>query len=571
MPLDYSHLLNPKPSEAITRGGSMVTDALDAVLQRRQQQQMQQRQLAQQRAQALMVNERETERNHEQAESNRLAREELTDYRANRREDADLDRDVRLAQAEGQVMVAGAGIAKETGGLQVADEARARIADVRQRLAEARHRRPIGGPSSAPQAGPAQQAAPAPQEPPRTWVDPWAVAPGAPSGWQPRQPQAVEPQPPPGPEPGLDGFSQDPNVNRQRAADLMDPIGAGMRWAQEPPAKPQDVQPPPQPAMDPAAASVDLAQQRAAPAAQVPAAKPSVFAGMTPGAKVAGMEAEFRRRFGDPNKLGKHGREAYALAMAGAAQSGGSALAQTAVDDIAHGIDLDSQEARATNTLEASKGKGDASESMKKLRLASDDFKSFVHSIGYPKAVDAAAQFQAMRDVGAKARAGDGAGAAAIFKGLFTKYAQGQVGVLNEHDIKIFWDAMGNPETKTEDYIERTLSGKNGTQKMKLALAAVKTLSDNVQGRLSDIHERASHLLRPYDTDEFKHWGNDQSMAYFGAPVRPLATPGAAGAPPASPGAAPSPGAPAGTAPAAAPKATIAPELRKRFQSAPLE
>lgn len=107
-------------------------------------------------------------------------------------------------------------------------------------------------------------------------------------------------------------------------------------------------------------------------------------------------------------------------------------------------------------------------------------------------------QFDKMSAMGKAAADGKNAIAAQAFMGMYTKFAQGEVGVLNKSDIDTFWTNAGSPEERTQEALERILSGGIGADKREKALQAIDDLRGVIQGRLDEAHSQAATVMEPY-------------------------------------------------------------------------
>lgn len=107
-------------------------------------------------------------------------------------------------------------------------------------------------------------------------------------------------------------------------------------------------------------------------------------------------------------------------------------------------------------------------------------------------------QFDKMTAMGQAAADGKNAIAAQAFMGMYTKFAQGEVGVLNKSDIDTFWTNAGSPEERTQEAIEKILSGGLGEEKRKKALAAIGELRGVIQSKLDEAHDQAAVTMEPY-------------------------------------------------------------------------
>lgn len=101
--------------------------------------------------------------------------------------------------------------------------------------------------------------------------------------------------------------------------------------------------------------------------------------------------------------------------------------------------------------------------------------------------------------------------ASQMFMGLYTKYAQGQVGVLNQNDIDTFWNKAGSPDERTEEALTKILSGKNGEAKRVAALNALQVLRDTVAAEKERIYRDAVPLMESFGDD-----GDRRLRAIFG-------------------------------------------------------
>lgn len=104
-----------------------------------------------------------------------------------------------------------------------------------------------------------------------------------------------------------------------------------------------------------------------------------------------------------------------------------------------------------------------------------------------------------------------GADAAQMFMGLYTKYAQGQVGVLTPSDMDTFWNKAGSPDDRTEAALNRLLTGQDGPEKRKRAMLAINALMGTAKARLDKIQSGAQILMEPYGAD-----GDRLLRAHFG-------------------------------------------------------
>lgn len=145
-----------------------------------------------------------------------------------------------------------------------------------------------------------------------------------------------------------------------------------------------------------------------------------------------------------------------------------------------------------------------------KLDAARSDLSDYLTQRGYRADQVSGKQFTRMQEI-AKAAASGNAMAARMFMGMYTKFAQGEVGVLTEGDMKVFWEAAGSPEARTEEVVEKVLSGGLGAKKQKDAIAAINTLAETVRARLDGTYKDAVGLMRPYGED-----GDRRLRAMFG-------------------------------------------------------
>lgn len=98
----------------------------------------------------------------------------------------------------------------------------------------------------------------------------------------------------------------------------------------------------------------------------------------------------------------------------------------------------------------------------------------------------------------AAVRNGNNAIAAQAFMGMYTKFAQGEVGVLNDQDIKTFWTNAGSPEERTQEALEKLLTGGLGSDKREKALKAIAELRGVIQSRVNDIYKQIVPTMEQY-------------------------------------------------------------------------
>lgn len=141
------------------------------------------------------------------------------------------------------------------------------------------------------------------------------------------------------------------------------------------------------------------------------------------------------------------------------------------------------------------------------------DIGQYMTNTGYKNLQGSRLQFQKMLDQASLAQKGGPAAANAgrIFLGMFTKYAQGEVGVLTPSDIDTFWTKAGSPATRSEDYIQQALTGELGADKLRGAKAAIQGLRETVEARQNEVYRGAVEKMRQYGER-----GESWLKSYFG-------------------------------------------------------
>lgn len=457
MPIDFSPLYGPTPSTGITRGNKFFGDALEAVLERRnrlQQEQMQQ-EAANQRAAAqnkLM-----------QGYYDQLGEQERNRQAETGRHNLQTEATARAAAEQNMRTAHGAALK------QAADAAEAGFAPLSERI-------------MAPWAG----------------YGPGAGAPAA----DPEPGQAAPPATPPPPVNLLDVFSKQAPVTPPAQA----PMDATYTGA-----------PPAASAAPPTASAASPSAPPAATPPSLPAAvsaagpKAIDWAAMSPRARIA----EFRRgveQIGLPPPLQR------LLPELEVGVATGAKPLKEALDYLA--AERESLR-RAENTRVASRGAGERADRTARHQertAARSDMALFLEQKGYKADQVSYKQFDRMEAIG-KLAAESGPGkneanaiAANAFMGMYTKFAQGEVGVLTESDLNTFWKSAGSPAERTEEALERILSGGLGEAKRLKALEAIGVLKQTIKSRLEELRVSATD----YMVGEYGDEGRRHVNAFFG-------------------------------------------------------
>ena len=141
---------------------------------------------------------------------------------------------------------------------------------------------------------------------------------------------------------------------------------------------------------------------------------------------------------------------------------------------------------------------------------ARSDMNAYLTNTGYKIDQASMRQFDRMLNQADLAAQGNPS-AARTFMGMFTKFAQGEVGVLNQNDIEVFWNQAGSPLDRTEEALTKLLSGGLGENKRRQAVAAIQGLKATVRQRIDGAYRGAAEYMRKYGAE-----GERYVKAYFG-------------------------------------------------------
>jgi hypothetical protein len=177
----------------------------------------------------------------------------------------------------------------------------------------------------------------------------------------------------------------------------------------------------------------------------------------------------------------------------------------------ARALDVNNKAAmdRARVTGANQRDKRDDMSAGEKHRSMNTEFTGYLNQSKYKEREEEVSQFAKMS---ALAKAADSsAEAAQMFMGIYTKYAQGQVGVLTPGDIDTFWNKAGSPKDRSEAALNRLLSGEDGPEKRARAMKAIDALSSTAKAKLRKLQEGGQILMEPYGDE-----GDRLLRAHFG-------------------------------------------------------
>lgn len=450
MPLDYSHILGPAPQTGAARGQKFFGDALDAVLQRRQEMEARKMQLA------------------AQAEESRLQRDLTGGYYRQLGEQAD--------RARGEVErhnLKAEGLAAQ----QAAGERAVQYSTTRKNMAEAVSKGHATGEI-------ARRTMSAFDPPPAAGSRPPVAGPMAtPLDARPPMPPVMGPPlPAPPVTPGAT------NVTPLAAAGMepgpLRPIDPAFTGATPLSAAPAQQAPSAGPIADPAAASAQMAR----PEQQ---ASPDEWDALDPVKRIEAFMEEAKTM-----QLPARVREVLPELRAGV--KGGFIPPDKAMDYINDVRDRMSHELSASLGGARAAERGDRTANHQERTAARADLSAYLDHENYRAEKMSMRQYERMTTMADLALKKTNSLAAATFMGMFVKFAQGEVGVLTPSDIDTFWTKAGSPADRTEAGLLKVLNGGVGTPQAIQARAAVKELLSLGQGRISDIYQRAIPIMEEY-------------------------------------------------------------------------
>ena len=497
MPVDFSPLYAPVPESPTSRGLTSVGTALDAVLARRQQRDLMEQQIEERKLSREMMDSTRrytAEMGNERANADRKQRasqaRQTLDYK---------NRSLQFRQtAEGIKLhgFIGEQIAK---GLMSEDEGE----DYMQRNVD---RWTTGQPQQPAQ--PQQpSASPSPGNQPQTQGTPGQPAPQLPP------PPSPSPPPAPGPAPGVasttsakplafaPGFVGSlPLAYDPLSAVMAAKSAAGVAHPAQPELPLPAGSPPATPGPAPAPT---MAPTVGTPATAAAAPRPSRFANVTPAAVADAFEKGLLATpevMADP-RLQDEVRATAALGRKpnGLGRDEMASLYNAAKNRIQSGKNAALANVRAEHT----------SQNQEKTQ-GRQDLQGYLDQKHYKMDQASLRQFQRMLNQAELAKRGNSK-AAAVFMGMFVKFAQGEVGVLTPGDIHTFWTTAGSPKERTESYLAKAFNGGLGESARTKAVEAVEWLKKTSNDRINDIYTGAVDLMRGYGAD-----GDRRLRAYFG-------------------------------------------------------
>jgi hypothetical protein len=138
------------------------------------------------------------------------------------------------------------------------------------------------------------------------------------------------------------------------------------------------------------------------------------------------------------------------------------------------------------------------------------DMNAYLANTGYKIDQGSMRSFGRMEGLAAEAAKGNPM-ASRAFMGMWAKFAQGEVGVLNQSDLDTFWNNAGSPVERTEEALAKLVSGGLGDGKRENAVAAIKALTGTIKSRLDQTYAGAVDMMRPHGAT-----GERYLKAFFG-------------------------------------------------------